>query len=241
MFELIAFDADDTLWQNESLYQEGLERFRKILTRYELTGPLDQRQQEIELANLSYYGYGVSGFVLSLIEAAIELTGGRVQGNDIQHLVELAKEMFSAKVNLIDGAGETLATLAEEFPLMLITKGDLRHQQQKLQRSGLQECFRYVEIVSDKNPDTYARILEAHGVPPARFLMVGDSLRSDILPVLQLGGWAVHVPISSAWAHETEAPAGFPRERFREISSLSRLPDTIHRWTSAAGAQVSPE
>lgn len=235
MIDLIAFDADDTLWHNENLYQEGLERFHKILAGYPLTGPVEARQQEIEIANLEYYGYGVSGFVLSLIEAAIELTGGRIQATDIHKLVELAKEMFSAEVVLVDGVHATLAALNGNATLMLITKGDLRHQQYKLLRSGLEGSFRFVEIVSDKSPETYARILSARGVPPERFLMVGDSLRSDIYPVLELGGRAVHIPNSSAWAHEATVPLqttepGFPPDRFRQIRSLKDLPEAIRDW-----------
>jgi putative hydrolase of the HAD superfamily len=226
-FDLIAFDADDTLWENENLYAQGLERFRELMRRYEVPDAYEKRQQEIEINNLQYYGYGVAGFVMSLIEAAIELTGGKISGSDLQGLVKLAKEMFSAQVVLHDHAWDTVQELAQRYPLMLITKGDLRHQHFKIDNSGLKDFFRHIEVVPDKTPETYAVLLSRLQIEPQRFVMVGDSLRSDILPVLEIGGYAVHVPSSMAWDHEKSAQVSLQHDRFFELESLALLPNLL--------------
>jgi putative hydrolase of the HAD superfamily len=228
--DLVAFDGDDTLWHNERSYREARERFRRLVARAGVV--LNQQQIEecvnrTELANLAYYGYGVSSFVLSLAETAIDLTDGRISGGDLRDLIDLAKQMLTEEIELFPGAEETLSTLAAMWPLMLITKGDLLHQRSKLERSGLLGCFRYVEVVSHKTADVYTSILARHGVAPDRFVMVGNSLRSDILPVIEAGGWAVHVPAAVSWSHEdAEAPAHL-HGRFIEVPALERVPDAI--------------
>jgi len=228
--ELIAFDGDDTLWHNERSYREGRERFRRLLARAGValsSEEVERRVNLTEVANLSYYGYGVSSFVLSLAETAIDVTDGRIAGGDLRDLIDLAKQMLTEEVELFPGAEETLTTLAATSPLMLITKGDLLHQRSKLERSGLLGCFRYVEVVSHKTPDVYAAILSRHGVAPERFVMVGNSLRSDILPVVEAGGWAVHIPAAVSWSHEdADAPAHL-HGRFVEVPALERVPDAI--------------
>jgi putative hydrolase of the HAD superfamily len=228
--DLIAFDGDDTLWHNERSYRDARERFRRLLARagVELTAQeIEDRVNRTEVANLPYYGYGVSSFTLSLTEAAIDLTGGQIAGGDLRDLIDLAKQMLSEEVELFRGAPETLATLSASCPLMLITKGDLLHQRSKLERSGLLGCFRYVEVVSHKTTDVYTAILSRHGIAPDRFVMVGNSLRSDVLPVVEAGGWAVHVPAAVSWSHEdAEAPAHL-HGRFVEVPALERVPDAI--------------
>lgn len=228
--ELIAFDADDTLWHNERSYRDARERFRRLLARAGVTLSAEEIEAEVnrtELANLDYYGYGVSSFVLSLTETAITLTDGRITGGDLVDLIELAKQMLTEEVELFPGALETLTVLAADWPLMLITKGDLLHQRSKLERSGLAGWFRHVEVVSHKTTDIYTAILARHGVPPARFVMVGDSLRSDILPVVEAGGWAVHVPAVLSWSHEhADAPAHL-HGRYVEVPALERVPGAI--------------
>src|SRR5882672_2301209 len=203
--DLIAFDGDDTLWHNERSYRDGRERFRQVLAGAGVVlsvEEIDECVNRTELANLEYYGYGVSSFVLSLIETAIDLTDGRIAGDDLRGMIELAKHMLTEDVEVFAGAREVLAALASSYPLMLITKGDLLHQTSKLERSGLREWFRHVEVVSHKTRDVYAAILSRHGIAPDRFLMIGDSLRSDVLPVVEAGGWAVHVPAVLSWSHE---------------------------------------
>ena len=232
-FDLIAFDADDTLWHNERSYREGRERFCRLLAAAGVV--LDDEQIEkavsrIELENLEYYGYGVSSFVLSLIETAIELTDGRIRGNDMRGIIALARHMLTEDVELFDGAREILTTLASSYPLMLITKGDLLHQTSKLQKSGLRDCFRYVEVVSHKTADVYAEILARHGVVPDRFLMIGNSLRSDVLPVVEAGGWAVHVPAALSWSHEHADVPEYARRRCVEVTRLEHLSAVIEAF-----------
>ena len=232
VIELIAFDADDTLWHNESLYRRGLERFNKILARYEVV-EVGKRQHEIEINNLQYYGYGVSGFVLSLIEAAIELTNGQILGKDIKDLVDLSKEMLTAQVELFEHVEQTLEELAKSYRLVLVTKGDLRHQESKVARSGVKQYFQDIAIVSDKTPETYSAILMKNQTEPTHFLMVGDSLRSDILPVIQLGGRAVYIPNHGGWDHERVELSLEDEGRFFEIEHLGLLPDLVKQINSA--------
>ena len=223
-FDLIAFDADDTLWHNERLYRMGRERFRRLLTKYQIAEPSDGRLDEIEIRNLPYYGYGVMSFVLSLIESGIELTAGQFSSADVKALIALGKEMLDADVQLFEHAVEILASLYETYPLMLITKGEPNNQLAKVARSGIAQYFRHIEVVHDKKRDTYAAILERLDVAAERFLMVGNSLRSDILPVLELGGWAVYIPHELTWAHEQiELPEDCCQRMF-ELENLGELP-----------------
>lgn len=232
MFDLIAFDADDTLWHNERLYRMGRERFHRILAKYKLadtTEAIDERVNRTELQNLKYYGYGVMSFVLSLIEASVELTGGRISANDIDDLLKLSKEMLTDPVELFPSAEEAVSHLSAAYPLMLITKGELLHQQAKVDQSGLRGYFRHVEVVSDKSQGTYAAILSRLAVHPSRFLMVGNSLRSDILPVIQLGGWAIHIPAELSWSHEHVDADGALGDRCFELGHLRDLPAFVDR------------
>jgi len=229
--DLIGFDADDTLWHNERSYRDARERFRRVLAGAGVdldADEIEERINRIELQNLQYYGYGVSSFALSLIETAIDLTDGRIAGGDLVDIIGLAKEMLTEDVELFAHVHAALTTLAASYPLILITKGDLLHQTSKLERSGLRDWFRFVEVVSHKTPDVYAGILSRHGYDPTRFVMVGNSLRSDVLPVVELGGWAVHVPAALSWSHEhvDEVPDKIKR-RYVEVSALDQLPGVI--------------
>lgn len=203
MIDLIAFDADDTLWYNEYLYVEARLKFADILRPYgvDLT-ELERLVHATEIGNLPYYGFGISSFTLSLIEAAVAATGGRLTGGDVGRLLAVSRGMVTADVRLIDGVEEALTALAGEYPLLVITKGDLLHQQSKVSRSGLGGYFAAVEVVSDKTADVYREILTRHNVAPERFVMIGNSLRSDILPVASLGGRAIHVPNGTSWAYD---------------------------------------
>jgi putative hydrolase of the HAD superfamily len=229
MFDLIAFDADDTLWHNERLYLEARLNFRQILRAHHIPDTVDDLIQETEMRNLPYFGFGVMSFILSLIETAIQLTDGRVTGEEIQGLLDIAKEMIAAEVELFDEAEETLAELANTYRLILITKGDLLHQQAKVAQSGLAPYFDYVEVVSDKTPETYEAIIKRYGVAVERFLMVGNSMRSDILPVITLGGWAVHVPNDLTWSYEMIEPPKQLQARYYEINTLDALPALIRQ------------
>jgi putative hydrolase of the HAD superfamily len=211
MIDLIAFDADDTLWHTEHLYQEARAQYRELLRAYGALDALDDLVHETEMRNLPYFGFGITSFILSLIEAAIEHTGGRITGPEIGRLLDVAKTMISADVRLLDEVEDTLAALSADFPLLLITKGDLLHQQDKVARSGLGRYFSGVEVVADKTPDVYRNILARRGVAPERFVMVGNSPRSDILPVASLGGHAVYVPDENTWVYDlVELPDDLP-------------------------------
>ena len=229
MLDVIAFDADDTLWHNEPYYREMERRFTELLAAYGIhpQESLDVLHR-IEIDNLAFFGYGVRGFTLSMIEAAAQVTGGRVRAADIQAIVELGRNLTRYDIRLLDGVSDALERLAERR-LVLITKGDVLDQESKLHRSGLADYFSLVEVVTDKTLPVYSGLLERHAIDPARFLMIGNSLRSDIAPVLALGGYAVHVPYPDNWAHETEAELPPDRSRYFEIPSLRDLPRLIER------------
>ena len=232
-FDLIAFDGDDTLWHNERSYRDGRERFRRLLAEAGVhlgSEEIEAKVNETEHANIKYFGYGVSSFTLSLMETAIELTEGRMSSIALRELIALAKEMMSERVDVFPGVAETLAALSATRPLMLITKGDLLHQTSKLERSGLQPYLQHVEVVSDKTPAVYRRILDRYGVEPSRFLMIGNSLRSDVLPVIDIGGWAVHVPAELNWAHEHAEPGAHHQDRLIEVQALGEIQAVVSRF-----------
>jgi putative hydrolase of the HAD superfamily len=237
MFDLIAFDADDTLWHTEGLYSDAQARFKALLERYISHDTVEEKLFETEMRNVPVFGYGIKGFTLSMIETAIELTEGRITGRDIQQVIDLAKNMFNAEVRPLDHVQATLEALSKSHRLMIVTKGDLFDQESKIARSGLASYFRHVEIVSDKTPDSYAALLARYMAPPERFMMVGNSLRSDVLPVLRLGGTAVYIPYAITWAHEmvSEVPAGLPA--WHELGSLQELPALVARLEAKPGAQ----
>lgn len=202
-FDVIAFDADDTLWHSEGEFVVSQGMFRALLAPYLDNGvDLDARLAVTERRNLEHFGYGVKGFTLSMIETAIEVTNGRVTARELGVLIERGKEMMAHPIELLPGVADTLAVLSPRYHLALISKGDLLHQEQKLARSGLAELFEDVDIVSEKDEAAYRRVLRRFGVEPSRFLMVGNSVRSDILPVLAVGGAAVHIPHEYLWEHE---------------------------------------
>ena len=228
-FDLIAFDADDTLWYNERLYVRAQARLRDLLAPYVARELMDASLYETEMRNLADFGYGIKAFTLSMIETAIELSGGRISAREIQQIIHSAREMIMADVELIDHAAESLAALAPRHALMLITKGDLRDQETKLSRSGLADFFRFVEIVSDKTGETYRSILERNATSPDRFLMVGNSLRSDILPVLELGGQAAYIPQEVTWVHESVGALPTDHPGFHALQNIGQLPELVKR------------
>ncbi len=226
-FRVIGFDADDTLWHNERLCVHAQEQLKALLSAYLVDEQMDERLYQTEMRNLEHFGYGIKAFALSMIETAIELTDGRISARDIQQIVDSARQMMIADVELLDHVEEALGLLAADHALMLITKGDLRDQERKLARSGLAEHFRYVEIVSDKARENYSAILERLSLPPADFLMIGNSLRSDILPVLELGGTAVYVPQELTWVHESGQLPPDSQPGFHQLEHLGQLPALV--------------
>jgi putative hydrolase of the HAD superfamily len=221
---VIGFDADDTLWHNENIFAAVHARFQDLLARYYDRETVAKTQFATEMRNLELYGYGVKAFTLCAIETAIELSGGKIAAEEIRELLMLGRDMLAHPVELLEGADATLHWLHGRYELVLITKGDLRDQERKLDKSGLKPLFASVEIVSEKDEAAYRRILERRGVSPADFLMVGNSLRSDIVPVLTLGAAAVHVPYPLTWAHEHVDEPPVAPGRFHEVRSLAELP-----------------
>jgi putative hydrolase of the HAD superfamily len=220
----IGFDADDTLWHNEVIFERVHERYRALLARYHDAATVDRTLFATEMRNLELYGYGVKGFTLSAIETAIELSQRQISAEEIHTLVHLGREMLAHTVELLEGVAETVAALAGSHRLLVITKGDLRDQHRKLAKSGLAARFQHIEIVTEKDEATYASILRRHAIAPEEFLMVGNSLKSDILPVLSIGGAAVHVPYHLTWAHErAEHPPQVPG-RFFQLENIRELP-----------------
>lgn len=202
--EVVALDADDTLWHSEVFFERVERRFTDLVSRY--VGPDVDVQAvlaAVEHRNLDRYGYGIKAFTLSMLEAAIEATEGAIGTDELAQILAAGRTMLDHPVDLIDGVEETTATLVEQgYRLVVVTKGDLHHQQAKLWRSGLVDRFERVEIVAEKDPETYRRVVASMDVAPERFCMVGNSVRSDVLPVLAIGAQAVHVPYHVTWAHE---------------------------------------
>ena len=224
----IGFDADDTLWQNEQFFRLTERRFAELLADYAAPEHLVERLLQAERKNLAAYGFGIKGFTLSMIETAIEVTEGRAPANVIRAILETGREMLSHPVETLPHVRETLEALAGDYRLVMITKGDLFDQERKLAASGLGDFFDAVEIVSDKKPDTYRRIFSRHGDGAERAMMVGNSLKSDVLPAIDAGGWGVFVPHELTWVLEhAEEPANHPR--FRKIAHLGELEGEIRR------------
>lgn len=226
MITTIAFDGDNTLWHNEPLFWATKERFAELLAPYADPDHLAERVAAVGGANLSMFGYGIKGFALSLIETAVEVSNGAVPAAVIHEIVLRAKDMLAHPVELLEGAREAVEALEGRYRRVLITKGDLLDQESKIARSGLADMFDAVEIVSEKDEATYARVLARISDGPERTVMVGDSARSDVLPMLALGGWAIHVPYPLVWHHErADLPSGHPR--LMRIASLRELPGLL--------------
>jgi putative hydrolase of the HAD superfamily len=222
----VAFDADDTLWQNETFFRLTQDRFARLLADFAETDHLHDRLLAAERRNLGHYGFGVKGFTLSMIETAIEVTQGRVAASVIAEIMAAGREMLAHPIELLPHAREAVEAMAQGHKVLLITKGDLLDQERKLAQSGLGDLFDAVEIVSDKTPAAYAAIFARHGVDAGGAMMAGNSLKSDVLPVIAAGGHGVHVPHALTWALEVaDPPQG--HARFHAIAHLGELPDLV--------------
>jgi putative hydrolase of the HAD superfamily len=234
-FDVIGFDADDTLWRSEDSFDVAERRFEELVGPHTPSGiDLVAALRATERANLSISGYGVKAFALSMVECAVTITDGSVPGRVVGDLIELGREMLTEPVQLLPDVPEVLEELGRDHRLLLLTKGDLVHQSRKITTSGLAHHFEYHEILLEKDAESYARILRHVGVEPARFVMVGNSVRSDILPVLELGGHGVHVPYHLTWAHEH---VEHHDEEFAELASIAELPAWIRSAESSDGAE----
>jgi putative hydrolase of the HAD superfamily len=225
-FDVIAFDADDTLWHNEELFWEFKRHFKAILARYvdPSADGIDAYIDNKEVSNIGCYGYGFKSYALSMIEALVELSQGRAAADDIARILILLKQQMAADLDFVAGVREVLDHLTGRIDLMLITKGDTQEQRHKIDKSGLAHYFRWIEVVHRKDEGVYRELLAKHGVNPARFLMVGNALRSDILPVVAIGGQAVYIPNNTTWSHELEVPPEYAGLRYNELPVLSALP-----------------
>jgi putative hydrolase of the HAD superfamily len=236
MITAVGFDGDDTLWQSETAFHVTQAQIRALLAD-EVDGEvLDRRLLEVERVNLAIYGYGAKSYTLSMIETAIDLAGDKLRIADVSALLEAGKELLAHPIELLPGAEAAVqAVKARGLAVLLVTKGDLFHQESKVARSGFGDLVDHVDVVAEKDAPTYARALAGHGIDPAGFLMVGNSLRSDCQPVLDLGGWAAHVPHELTWAleHPDDEDVVRAAPRFRSLGSLADVPALVDELASA--------
>ncbi len=200
--KVIGFDADDTLWVNETYFRETEEKFASLLDGFETKNKIDQELFKMEIKNLELYGYGVKGFMLSMIESALEISNNTISQATLNEILSLGKSMITHPVELLEGVVEVLEKLNGTYRLIVMTKGDLLDQERKIERSGLSKYFHHVEVLSDKKEANYLNLLENLEVDVNEFLMIGNSLKSDVLPILNIGAQAVHIPFHTTWQHE---------------------------------------
>lgn len=223
MIECIAFDADDTLWVNETFFRDAEKSFCDLLADYASKQDAMSELTAMELGNMPIYGYGIKPFTLSLIEAAIKISNGQVSTETIGKVIDIGKNMLGKPVELLPDVEQVLQQLHTQFRLVVATKGDLLDQERKLRQSGLEKYFHHIEVVSDKTPDHYRKLVRHLDLPPEKFLMVGNSIKSDILPVLEAGSFAIHIPFHTTWSHEVaEPPTDHPR-----FKALARAADLL--------------
>ncbi len=221
--KVIGFDADDTLWVNETYFREAEATFSKLLSKYETPNKIDQELFKMEISNLSIYGYGVKAFTLSMVEAALELSNYNISAKTIETILNIGKAMLEKPVELLDGVEVVLKTLSKKYKLILATKGDLFDQEQKLEKSGLTNYFHHIEVLSDKKEANYSKLLNHLDINPSEFLMVGNSLKSDILPLVSIGAQAIHIPFHTTWAHEEASEDEKKGKIYKTINSLPEI------------------
>ncbi len=231
----IAFDADDTLWVNDAFFNEAEQKLEELIRPYLGAGFLTEQLYQMEIRNLAIFGYGVKGFILSMIETAIEITSEQIKGSEIQQVIEIGKTMLKQPIALLREVHETILHLEQDYELMIITKGDLFDQESKIARSELAEHFQHIEIVSEKNEASYLNILKKYEIDSEQFLMVGNSLKSDILPVINLGGHAVHIPAETTWQHDQVSEAEREAMRYHELKRMGQLPELLARHFQEVG------
>lgn len=220
--KVIAFDADDTLWVNEPYFRNAENDFCKLLKEFISEEECNQLLFKIEMQNLPLYGYGIKPFTLSLIEAAITMSNGKISIETVSELIEIGKGMLNMPIELIDGIEETLKQLSKKYRLVMATKGDLLDQERKLIKSGLENYFHHIEVMSDKQPANYQKLINHLDIKSSEFLMIGNSLKSDILPVLDIGSYAIHIPFHTTWEHE-KVTEDVKHINFKELEEASEL------------------
>jgi len=223
--KVIGFDADDTLWVNEPYFRDVEFKLADLLKPLAPETDIIEELFRTEMKNLELYGYGAKAFTLSLIETAVKLSGDQVPASIINEIIEMGRALMNINIELIDNVDSVLPELQKQYKLIVVTKGDLLDQERKLMKSGLLPYFHHIEIVSDKKESDYQKLINKQGIMPDEFMMVGNSVKSDILPVIAIGGIGVHIPFHTTWQHETVNET--PKDHFYEISSLSQLTDIL--------------
>ena len=221
--KVIGFDADDTLWVNETYFREAEKNFTNLLSQYETPNKIDQELFRMEIDNLPLYGYGVKAFTLSMVESALELSNYNISTKTIEAILNIGKDMLNKPVELLEGVEEVLKVLSKKYRLILATKGDLLDQEQKLEKSGLTDYFHHIEVLSDKKEANYSKLLNHLDINPSEFLMIGNSLKSDILPLVNIKAHAIHVPFHTTWAHEEVTEEETNGKNYKTINSLTSL------------------
>lgn len=218
--KVIGFDADDTLWVNETYFREAEIEFAKLMSPYETANKVDQELFRMEMKNLPLYGYGVKGFILSMVEMALELSNNDLAEATISDILDIGKNMINKPVELLEGVEQVLKSLFGKYKLILATKGDLLDQERKLEKSGLLDYFHHIEVLSDKKEMNYSRLLNHLEIKPSEFLMIGNSLKSDIIPIVNIGAHAIHIPFHTTWAHEHVTAEETNGKKYRTIKGL---------------------
>ncbi|MCD8422554.1 HAD family hydrolase [Tenacibaculum finnmarkense] len=220
--KVIAFDADDTLWINETFFREAEKEFAKLLSGYETENKIHQELYKKEIDNLKIYGYGVKGFVLSMVECALELSNYKVNQKIIDKILEIGKEMLAQPIDLLDGVEEVLQELQGRCKIIVATKGDLLDQERKLEKSGILKYFHHTEVMSDKKPADYLKLIKHLDIQPSELLMIGNSLKSDVLPLIEIGAAAIHVPFHTTWAHE-QVKGNQKSTEYQTVSNITEV------------------
>ena len=226
MFEdvkVIAFDADDTLWINETYFREAEEVFAELLSKYETKNKIDQELFKTEIKNLAIYGYGIKGFVLSMIECALALSNYKLPQETVEKILAIGKDMLEKPVELLSGVEEVLENLQGKYKLIVATKGDLLDQERKLEKSNLLKYFHHIEIMSDKKEKDYVKLLKHLDIQPSQFLMIGNSLKSDVLPLLKIGAIAIHIPFHTTWIHEEISLESQQKVNYKTLRNIKEL------------------
>ncbi len=226
--KIIGFDADDTLWVNETYFRDAETEIAKLLAPYETANKIDQELFKIEMKNLSLYGYGIKGFTLSMVEMALEISNNTISNEKIKKILDIGKSMLNKPIELLDGVEETLKVLSQKYRLILITKGDLLDQERKLEKSNLTNYFHHIEILSDKKENNYSELLNRLEIKPSEFLMVGNSLKSDVLPLVNLKARAIHIPFHTTWLHEEVQNHSGKKQGYETLNSLTDLKRLIN-------------
>lgn len=221
--KVIAFDADDTLWENETYFREAEHKFAELLSQYEIEHIIDKELYKKEIENLKLYGYGIKGFVLSMIECALEISNFDLDPKLIQQIIDLGKDMLNKPINLIEGVKDVLKELNKKYKLIVATKGDLLDQERKLKKSNILKYFHHVEVMSDKKEDDYIKLIKHLDINPNQLLMVGNSLKSDVLPLIKIGANAIHIPFHTTWTHEKVSKKELLKFEYHTLSDIKGL------------------